>query len=593
MKSPLNIKNTRIYFREKGVEKEVIKTEKLSRMKRTLAKALAVALIASSVATVGPGTTAVAAAKPSIAKKVSSILVGKKYDLNIKNKITGSTHKWTTSDKSIATVSKTGIVTGIKKGTVTITCTATTPDGDQYILTNKIAIRQPATSVKVSNKITTVNVGQSYDFNRTMAPKTSNDLTSWTSSDTSIAKVNKAGIVTALKEGTVTITAKTLSGKTDKVALTVVDKEGLVATEEELVALLGSGAELITFKTDKAISITIPEGDYKDQNLVVDAPNAEVTNKGEFKSIEIKAIKENTWHEEAEGNTITVTAGNARVVVSEGASLSIVVKNDKAVISIVNNGVVDEITVDSSAIIAISGTSTKAIPVTANVADATIRTSVPLNLVATEKINLTLEAGAETTKIAVESEAAVPTITGSVTIDVKVGLGDDAVTKPVIGTPATSTGGYVPSPSPTSTSVIVRDVNDNGVFTLPVAYTEVSSILVRYNSDFYYIDGMLLTMLEGFLSNSSTTINLWKSVTSFSDTYGGQQVSVVGTSGSATKTVTFDSKSYTVTVNGTGDAATVSVTSPSNVTYELSKGSDNKTLNISNAPAALEFVVTY
>jgi hypothetical protein len=575
------------------VEKEVIRTEKLSWMKRTLAKALAVALIASSVATVSTGTTAVAAAKPSIAKKVSSILVGGKYDLNIKNKIAGATHKWTTSDKSIATVSKSGIVTGIKKGTVTITCTATTPDGDQYILTNKIAIRQPATSVKIGNKITTVNVGQSYDFNRTMAPKTSNDLTSWTSSDTSIAKVNNAGILTVLKEGAVTITAKTLSGKSDKVTLTVIDKEGLVATEEELVELLGSGAELITFKTDKAISITIPEGDYKNQNLVVDAPNAEVTNKGEFKSIEIKAIKENTWHEEAEGNTITVTAGNARVIVSEGASLSIVVKNDKAVISIVNNGVVDEITVDSSAIIAISGTSTKPISVTANVADATIRTSVPLDLVATEKINLTLEAGAEATKITVESEAAVPTITGSVTIDVKVGLGDDAVTKPVTGTPAPSTGGYVPSPNPTPTSAIIRDVNDNGVFTLPVEYTELSSIIVRYNSDYYYIDGMLLTMLEGFLSNSSTTINLWKSVTSFSDTYGGQEVSVVGPSGSATKTVTFDSKSYTVTVNGTGDAATVSVTSPSNVTYELSKGSDNKTLNVSNAPAALEFIVTY
>lgn len=570
----------------------MIRKEKLSIMKGTLAKALAVALIVSSVVTVGPSTTVDAAAKPSLANKVSSILVGGKYDLNIKDRISGATHKWTTSDKSVATVSKTGVVVGLKKGTVTITCTATTSAGDKYILTNNIAIRQPATSVKISNKITTVNVGQTYDFNRIMAPKASNDLTAWTSSATSIAKVNKAGEVTAIKEGKVTITAKTLSGKADNVTLTVVDKEGLVATEDELVALLGSGAELITLKTDKAVSITIPEGDYTSQNLVVDAPNAEVTNKGEFKSIEIKAIKENTWHEEAEGNTITVTAGNARVVVSEGASLSIVVKNDKAVLTIVNNGEVEEIALDSKAEIVITGSSTKAIPVTANVADATIKTSIPLDLVATEKINLNLQPGAEETKISVESEDVVPALTGNITVAVKIGLGEDSVTKPLEPTPEPTTGGsggYVPTP----TTVTINDVNDNGVFTLPVAYTELSRVVVRYNSDSYTIDGVLLTMLEGFLSNSSTTINLWKSVTSFSDTYGGQQVTVTGTSGDATKIVTFDSKSYSVTVNGTGDSATISVTGPSSVTYVLAKGSDNKTLTVSNAPASLAFEVTY
>ena len=579
----------------------MIRRKHTGMVKTILAKLLVMAMILSSAITVAPNTSVSAATKkqPEISKKVSSILIGKTYNLNIKNKVAGSTYKWTSSDKKVATVDNRGVVTGMKQGTVTIKCKITAPKAT-YQLSDKVTIRQPAKSVKINNKIATVNVGQTYDLNRTISPKTSLDITTWTSDDSDIVKMGKKGKFTALKEGTATITAKTLSGKTDKVTIQVIDEKGLVSTQKELDALLGSGAELITLKTEEETEFTIPEGNYSKQTLVVDAPKADIVNKGVFKAVEIKNIKPETWTEQAVGNVIIVSAGKARVVIDEGASASIEVKSDGSKLTLVNNGTVKELTAGDKAEVEISGTSTEAIPVNVNAAGAVITTSVPLTIKCNEKIKLVILPGAEKTTITVEDEKFIPDIVGDVTIVITIGTGDDAVTKTVTGTPVESQsgtgggggGGYTPTPTEVTKTVTAENKDGISTFTLPVELKNLTKVVVNYNREKYPINKTILTMLNGFLSDTSYTIELWKNTEYYSNTYDNKTVTVKGDKGSSTKTVTFDNRAYTVTVNPAGENTTIDVKAPSGITYNLSK-SGNKSLLITNAPDSLTFDVTY
>ena len=579
----------------------MIRRKHTGMVKTILAKLLVMAMILSSAITVAPNTSVSAATKkqPEISKKVSSILIGKTYNLNIKNKVAGSTYKWTSSDKKVATVDNRGVVTGMKQGTVTIKCKITAPKAT-YQLSDKVTIRQPAKSVKINNKIATVNVGQTYDLNRTISPKTSLDITTWTSDDSDIVKMGKKGKFTALKEGTATITAKTLSGKTDKVTIQVIDEKGLVSTQKELDALLGSGAELITLKTEEETEFTIPEGNYSKQTLVVDAPKADIVNKGVFKAVEIKNIKPETWTEQAVGNVIIVSAGKARVVIDEGASASIEVKSDGSKLTLVNNGTVKELTAGDKAEVEISGTSTEAIPVNVNAAGAVITTSVPLTIKCNEKIKLVILPGAEKTTITVEDEKFIPDIVGDVTIVITIGTGDDAVTKTVTGTPVESQsgtgggggGGYTPTPTEVTKTVTAENKDGISTFILPVELKNLTKVVVNYNREKYPINQAILTMLNGFLSDTSYTIELWKNTESYSNTYDNKTVTVKGDKGSSTKTVTFDNRAYTVTVNPAGENTTIDVKAPSGITYNLSK-SGNKSLLITNAPDSLTFDVTY
>lgn len=68
-----------------------------------------------------------------------------------------------------------------------------------------------------------------------------------------------------------------------------------VSTQSELeLALKQPSLTSITLKTDAAEKFTVPEGSYKNVDFTVDAPKADVANSGQFKSITIRAIKQDT-----------------------------------------------------------------------------------------------------------------------------------------------------------------------------------------------------------------------------------------------------------------------------------------------------------
>lgn len=127
----------------------------------------------------------VSAATPSFTNS-SVTIVGddETYQLVIENKVSGSTYKWSTSNKNIAKVSSTGLVTAVGKGTATIKCKITYPSKKTKTLSTKVTVRIPATAVRINNAIKVngahiIGIGEEFNFNRDIFPTNSSDKTYW------------------------------------------------------------------------------------------------------------------------------------------------------------------------------------------------------------------------------------------------------------------------------------------------------------------------------------------------------------------------------------------------------------------------------
>lgn len=333
----------------------------MKNMKKVFAFVLALAMI---LTTYQPTTTYAATKAPTISAKKMTLQVDSKKTLTVKKAGKNATLKWSSSKKSVATVSKKGVVKAVKAGTANVKCKVVTRSKKHYTLTCKVTVKNAAVSKTVS-------------------------------------------------------TQKALAA-----------------------ALKDKNVKNLTIKTDKEVAFNIPSGNYGKVKLTVDAPNADVVNAGTFKSINIKAIKPNTWKEKAKGNTITVTADDARIVVEAGASLSKVtvsqeggkikieaagtidaIQIDAAVdVSLAVDGTVGEVAVSAPAKVAVEGKTTTAIPVkveeTAKGADVT--SSTPVEVKAATEISLNLSKGAEGSKVETTGENAQVAVKNDTTDVIKV-----------------------------------------------------------------------------------------------------------------------------------------------------------------------------
>src|SRR5216110_3392941 len=155
--------------------------------------------------------------------------------------LTGRAVTWATSNGAVATVSASGLVTGVAAGSATITATSEGQSGTAALTVTNV----PVASVTVSPATASLTVGATTQL--TATPKDANGtalsgrVVTWGTSNAAIATVSASGLARGVAAGSATITA-TSEGKSGTSAVTVTNVPVATVTVTPAIATLLMGA---------------------------------------------------------------------------------------------------------------------------------------------------------------------------------------------------------------------------------------------------------------------------------------------------------------------------------------------------------------
>ena len=228
------------------------------------------------------------------------------------------------------------------------------------------------------------------------------------------------------------------------------DTESVVDNQESLEsALLAGNYSKITIETADSVNFEIPEGDYSNIDLVVNTPNADISNSGKFNSITINAIATDTWTENVNGNVLVINAAAGHIVIPEDAELQeIQIKNAnsyfvldvKGKVGTINvdaetqlninvTGVVDTVNVNDIAVVNIAGKSSQNINVNveANADGTAITSNVAVNVKASANTEVNIQKGAEGSSVIITDNSKEVEVTNNSKNSIKVTTEDNVI----------------------------------------------------------------------------------------------------------------------------------------------------------------------
>ena len=407
---------------------------------------------------------------------------------------TVKTVSYKSANQGVATVNKSGVVTAVAPGTTTIKVISN--DGNKKATTVSVTVgdaptqnvattptevpdTNPVKGIQLDCTSKTLSIGESFTLKATLTPADATIQTiTWTSENTAVATVDANGVVTGVGKGTTTIVATTKSGNF-KAKCEITCAEGYTVTSQEQLnsALSKKTADIITISGYDAIKYEIPEEDYSNVSLVINAPNATVTNKGKFKNITILDIAKNTYHECAIGNELTVQAPDSHIVVEKNASAIVYIKPGEAGAGdtvLENNGVVKELHITDAKNVTINGTAKEIIPVTID-ANINIATNQNMEIVAISTFNIRINSGAENTVISVNTVSSKPRISGLGMIQITISDSGQVITAIADNTIA---NGEAVDAVDVKLSGVVKDVDE-----VPVTGAAVYIVPYQYGYD--------------------------------------------------------------------------------------------------------------
>ena len=185
------------------------------------------------------------AASVKLNKTKIVLVVGQTYNLKVSG--TKITPQWSSSNKKIVSVTKKGVVKGLRKGTATITAKI-----GKKTYKCKVTVESP----KLSSTKKTVTAGTSF----TLKLNGTKQTVKWYTSNKKIATVSKKGVVKTLRAGSVKITAK-VGGKSYVCRVTVKAKPAAPVVSEKNKAAAQYNALINNLKKEKNITV------YREEKL--------------------------------------------------------------------------------------------------------------------------------------------------------------------------------------------------------------------------------------------------------------------------------------------------------------------------------------
>lgn len=123
---------------------------------------------------------------------------------------------WKSSDTNVASVDGAGKVTAKTAGCVTVTASykdSKLTNGKQISASCKVTVGKLAESITTNKDTVTLYEGETYQINAVVLPENTSDKgLSYSCSNSYVATVSEQGVITAVEEGTATITMTTLDG---------------------------------------------------------------------------------------------------------------------------------------------------------------------------------------------------------------------------------------------------------------------------------------------------------------------------------------------------------------------------------------------
>lgn len=381
------------------------------RFKKVCAFILALAMMVSQLGVQGVTVYAAQKTIKSVSIKIGSKNVTKKtvrmtkgsskmMKVVVKPAASKKSVAFRSGNKKVVQVSKKGKLTAKKAGTAKVTVTVRGKNGKKKSTWVKVKVSKP--------KQETDEPTRNEDDSTPVPSPTSETEPSPVVSSVPEVTVTPEAVATpeasATPEATVT-PAITPYNSAVYVPVSNADKKVEVHDSASLQSELSKASlpGTIIYTSDAKEEITLPAGIKADStSLIVDAPNATITNKAIFKDITIKAIASDTWIEEAVGNQFNIISKATHMRIGSEASVKQISVNDDAQdgvqdIKIENDGIIQGISVSANVTFKLTGANHTRIPfdVAASAAGMVINTTIPLGVETAAAITLQLRFGAE------------------------------------------------------------------------------------------------------------------------------------------------------------------------------------------------------
>lgn len=234
---------------------------------------------------------------------------------------------WTSSKTSVATVSSSGVVKGLKGGTAIITAKSNDGKFTEFCV---VTVVERVTSVKLNKSNVAIGLKKTISLKATVKTNAATDpAIKWTSSNPRIATVDSKGRVTGKALGTVTITAtaKDGSGEKDTCIVRVVRQATSISLNKTSITIVEGRTYKLTAKikpsnaTYKSVKWT-----SSDEKIAIVDSNGKVTALAEGNAIITATAKDSSGKKAScyvfvkprtPANSVTIINQNLTMVVGE------------------------------------------------------------------------------------------------------------------------------------------------------------------------------------------------------------------------------------------------------------------------------------